>query len=114
MLGILLALHLGAAQATMLPAPPSAHTMTTAAPLANAAEALPCHHAADAQAGTPATPADHGCCDAGQCHCPIFVTVGMRLDTRVFRPANHLMRPLDLTAARSLRPAPDLRPPIAA
>jgi hypothetical protein len=42
------------------------------------------------------------------------VTVGMRLDPQVHRPERRLMSFPDLTAARSLRPAPDLRPPIAA
>ena len=111
-LGILLALHLGVAQAVMGPAPQPAHA-TVAAPVADAMEASPCHHAAVADAGTATVPADHPCCDAGQCHCPVFLTVAMTVDAQVLRPDLRLIPLPETPAARSLRPPPDLRPPIA-
>jgi hypothetical protein len=111
-LGVLLALHLGVAQAVMGPAPEPSHA-TVAAPVADAMDASPCHHAAVTKGGKATVPSDHPCCDAGQCHCPVFMTVAMSFDAQVLRPDFRLTSLPELPAARSLRPTPDLRPPIA-
>ena len=111
-LGILLALHLGVAQAVMGPAPQPAHA-TVVAQVADAMEASPCHHVAVTEGRKATVPSDHPCCDTGQCHCPVFLTVAMSFDAQVLRTdLRHVPLP-ETPAARTLRPTPDLRPPIA-
>jgi hypothetical protein len=118
-LGVLLALHLGVAQAVMVPAPqatqaPVAGAAADADLVADAMETSPCHHAGAAETGAPVTHSDGHCCDAGQCHCPIFMAADVSFLPQGLRVARDSTPMPDLAAAPSQRLVPELRPPITA
>ena len=119
-LGMLFVLHLGVMQASMIPAAHQVHVTSLATTVTASAEesAAPCHHGMMTQdtvptAQHPTGAQDGGCCDQGQCHCPI--AMGMHFAGAPGQPqwARHLDRPVEASTAPSRRLAPDLRPPIA-
>jgi hypothetical protein len=116
---ILLALHLGVAQAHGVPARLAANASVTGAVadvavVADAMAASPCHHAGAAKTEAPVKHADGHCCDAGQCHCPIFMATNASFLPQGLRVARSITDMPDLAAAPSRRLAPELRPPITA
>jgi hypothetical protein len=118
-LGILLALHLGAAQAAMVPSPQVTPTLFAGAAAdagvaTDAMERSPCHHAGAAQTGAAASHSDSHCCDAGQCHCPIPMAADASFVLQGLRVARPLTPMPDLAVVPSQRVVPELRPPITA
>jgi hypothetical protein len=109
---VLLALHLVAAQASMLQSPTQAGAERGAGP---AAATLHCHDIDPAGDSGPAhdtAPATRGHCDPGQCHCPVALvpdptaTIGHAAFLRRVDPV------LPSPGKPSQRDTPDLRPPI--
>jgi hypothetical protein len=119
MLGILLALHLGVAQAVMVPALQATQASVAGAAadagvVADATETSACHHAGAAETGAPANHSDGHCCDAGQCHCPIFMAAVASFLPQGLRVARQVTPMPDLAVAPLQRLVPELRPPITA
>lgn len=124
-LTVLLAGHIGFAQAGMVHVASAASTVAATSidvPSEAAAvtqaddEAMPCHHHATADQ-QPESHAPHhdqhkdGCCSAGYCHCAAVCglpSVSMTLSASIDRHAPGFM----LRAAPSADGAPHLRPPI--
>jgi len=106
-LPVLLALHLAAAQAVMLPSP-----LVQARPAEQAPQSagMHCHEMEPAKPMT-GHPAGH--CEPGQCHCPVAMAQELRVTAASVSFIRRLEPGTEVPGVPSLRQAPDLRPPIA-
>ena len=109
MLAVLLAVHVGFAQAGMTHASVNEPVVAQS----EAAEAIPCHHHAAPESLPSRHDSGHksGCCEAGSCHCA--AVCAMPPVSMVMMPSDAAVTPtFTLQSAPAMLRAPDLRPPI--
>jgi hypothetical protein len=112
-LAVLLAAHIGFAQAGMAHVSGNAVADASVVSQTDATDAMPCHHhtAPDQPLSTDDSKHKGGCCSAGNCHCAAVCGLLSASIHVTFSPAIRAPR-FVLHSAPASASAPDLRPPI--